>query len=93
MASPHGETASRERIYQDIEGLLRQIRELAEESGSFSHEQLAELTNLVTTLSKTLDTEGQLVCDRVFGEYQRVRDRLSQALRNHGGSNGDGYRG
>ena len=47
----------------------------------------------MTTLSKTLDTEGQLVCDRVFGEYQRVRDRLSQALRSHGGSNGDGYRG
>ena len=79
--SPHGDNANRERVYQDIEGLLRQIRELAEETSAYSQERLDEFTQVVMTLFKALEGEGEMVSDRLYGEYLRVRDKLNLALK------------
>lgn len=88
-ASAHGERANRERIFQDVEGLLRQIRELAEENAVYSAEQLAEYTHVVVGLFKLLESEGQVVSDRAFSDYMRVRERLSQALHSQLAEQGD----
>ena len=45
---PHIDIVSRERMFQDIEGLLRQIRERAEESPLWSDEQMNDFTQTVT---------------------------------------------
>ena len=78
---PHIDIVSRERIFQDIEGLLRQIREAAEESAAFSEAQLNEFTQAVTTFTKSLEEETDPISERARTDYQRVRERLSQALR------------
>ncbi|MBI3782527.1 MAG: hypothetical protein HY270_03900 [Deltaproteobacteria bacterium] len=79
--SLHGDSANRERVYQDVEGLLRQIRELAEENAAYTQEQLDDFTQSVVTLFKALESEGQMISDRLFADYQRVRDKLNMALR------------
>jgi hypothetical protein len=76
------DVVNRERMFQDIEGLLRQIRERAEETAEWSTEQLSDFTQAVTGFTKSLEQEGDSVSQRVRSEYQRVRDKLSQALRN-----------
>ena len=76
------DTVSRERMFQDIEGLLRQIRERAEEASVWTEEQLNEFTQNVTGFTKSLEQEGEPLSQRARGEYQRIRDKLSYALRN-----------
>jgi hypothetical protein len=78
---PHVEVVSRERMFQDIEGLLRQIRECAEESPVWSADQLNDFTQTVTGFTKSLEQEGEQISQRVRSEYQRIREKLSQALR------------
>ena len=77
----HTETVSRERMFQDIEGLLRQIREQAEESASWTDQQLSEITQTVTTFTKSLEAEVDPISDRARSEYQRIREKLSQAMK------------
>ena len=77
----HIDTVSRERIFQDIEGLLRQIREQAEESKTWTDEQLSQFVQAVTTFTKSLEEESDPISDRARSEYHRIRERLSQALR------------
>jgi len=76
------DVVNRERMFQDVEGLLRQIRERAEETAEWTAEQLSDFTQAVTGFTKSLEQEGDSVSQRVRSEYQRVRDKLSQALRN-----------
>jgi hypothetical protein len=76
------DVVNRERMFQDVEGLLRQIRERAEETAEWSMEQLSDFTQAVTGFTKSLEQEGDSVSQRVRSDYQRVRDKLSQALRN-----------
>lgn len=78
---PHIDVVSRERMFQDIEGLLRQIRERAEEATVWSDDQLNDFTQTVTGFTKSLEQEGEQISQRVRSEYQRIRDKLSQALR------------
>ncbi len=78
---PFGETANRERVFQDLEGLLRRIREVAEESAAYSEGQVAEYAREVGDLFRALEGEGDVVSDRLFGAYQRLRRRLSDALK------------
>jgi len=80
-AGPPADVASRERIFQDIEGLLRQIREQAEESADWSEEQLQDITQTVTGFTRSLEQEGDPISSRTQGEYQRIREKLSQALK------------
>ncbi len=80
-AEPRTDDRSRERIFQDIEGLLRQIREQAEESANWTEDQLKEITHTVTSFTKSLEDEGDPVSERARSEYQRVREKLNQALR------------
>ena len=77
----HVDTVSRERIFQDIEGLLRQIREQAEESAVWSDAELTDFTQTVTTFTKSLEEETDPISDRARTEYQRIREKLSQALK------------
>lgn len=78
----HIDTVSRERMFQDIEGLLRQIRERAEEGAVWTEDQLNDFTQSVTGFTKSLEQEGEPLSLRVRSEYQRIRDKLSYALRN-----------
>jgi hypothetical protein len=78
---PQTEVRNRERIFQDIEGLLRQIREQAEESAVWTEEELRAITVAVTSFTRSLEDEADPVSERVRSEYQRVRERLSQALK------------
>jgi hypothetical protein len=71
----------RESIFQDVEGLLRRIREHAEETGLWSEDHLIEITHMVTAFTRTLEGEGDPVPDRVRSEYHWVREKLAQALR------------
>jgi hypothetical protein len=80
-SSGYNEAANRERIFQDIEGRMRQIRELAEEGNDFTNDEISELTQSVVALFRSLESEGEVVSDRAFAEYQRLRERLNQALR------------
>lgn len=75
------DSINRERIFQHIEGLLRQIREAAEEGADYTEEQLSEYTQLVTSFTRDLEEEGELPSDRVRAEYMRVRDKLNHALK------------
>jgi hypothetical protein len=70
----------RERIFQDIEGLLRRIREEAEESGR-PEEELRDVTTTVTNFTKLLEEEAEVVSERARVEYHRVREKLNHALR------------
>jgi len=72
---------SRERIFQELEGLLRQIREEAEESAGCAEEHVAEMAHAVATFTKSLEEQSDPISERVRGEYQRIRDKLSQALK------------
>jgi hypothetical protein len=76
-----GEFVTRERIFQELEGLLRQVREQAEESGGWPEERLSPLVQAVTGFTKSLDEQSDPIPERTRSEYQRIRDRLSQALR------------
>lgn len=80
-ASGHIDIVSRERMFQDIEGLLRQIRERAEEAAVWTEDQLNDFTQSVTGFTKSLEQEGEPLSLRARGEYQRIRDKLSYALR------------
>lgn len=80
--APHVDIVSRERMFQDIEGLLRQIRERAEESPLWTEEQMNDFTQSVTGFTKSLEQESEQISLRARSEYQRIRDKLSQALRN-----------
>jgi hypothetical protein len=71
----------RERIFQDIEGLLRRIREEAEEAGR-PEEELRDVTATVTNCTKILEEETEVVSERARVEYHRVREKLNHALRN-----------
>lgn len=71
----------RERIFQDIEGLLRRIREEAEESGDRTEEDLADVVATVTNFTRILEEEAEVVSERARVEYHRVREKLSHALR------------
>lgn len=75
------EKNGRESIFQDVEGLLRRIREHAEETGLWSEDRLTEITHTVTAFTRTLEGEGDPVSERVRSEYQRVREKLAQALK------------
>lgn len=68
-------------MFQDIEGLLRQIRERAEETPLWTPEQMNDFTQAVTGFTRFLEEEGGQISDRTMNEYHRVRDKLSQALR------------
>jgi hypothetical protein len=72
---------SRERVFQELEGLLRQIREQAEESAGGAADQLTEITQAVTSFTKSLEEQGDPISERARSEYQRIRERLSQALK------------
>ena len=72
---------NREHIFQDIEGLLRQIREQAEESPDWTEQQLNEITQAVTSFTKSLEEEADPISDRARNEYQRIREKLSNAMK------------
>jgi hypothetical protein len=77
----HTYALSREHIFQDIEGLLRQIREQAEESPDWTEQQLDQIVQTVTTFTKSLEEEADPISDRARSEYQRIRDKLSNAMK------------
>lgn len=80
--APRIDTVSREQIFQDIEGLLRQIREQAEETARWNDDEIREFVQTVTTFTRTLEQfDGEAISPRLQGDYQRVRDKLVQALR------------
>lgn len=75
------DAVNRERIFQQIEGLLRQIREHQEEFGGYTEEQLSDYTQAVTSFTRAFEEEGDASSERLRNEYLRVRDKLSNALR------------
>ena len=79
--APRVDLVSREHVFQDLEGLLRQIREQAEESSGWPQEQLSEITQTVTSFTKSLEEQLDPISDRVRSEYQRIREKLSHALK------------
>ncbi|MFI5396640.1 MAG: hypothetical protein ACHQ9S_13990 [Candidatus Binatia bacterium] len=79
--SRHGEGVSREHIFQELEGLLRQIREEAEESLSIAEEQISEVAHTVSTFTKALDEQSDPISERLRSEYQRIREKLVHTLR------------
>ncbi len=79
---PRADNTNRERMFQDVEGLLRQIREHAEETTEWSEEELREITHNVTTFTRALEQESEPISERARGDYHRLRDKLTQALRN-----------
>ncbi len=81
VAPGNAYTLSREHIFQDIEGLLRQIREQAEESPEWTEQQLDQITQTVTTFTKSLEEEADPISDRARSEYQRIREKLSNAMK------------
>jgi vacuolar-type H+-ATPase subunit E/Vma4 len=72
---------SRERVFQELEGLLHQIREQAEESVDWAEGRLTEITQTVTTFTKSLEEEADPIPERARVEYQRIREKLSQVLK------------
>jgi len=79
-ATARVDAASRERVFQSVEGLLRQIREQAEEGVQWSEAELREVTQTVTAFTKLLEQEGDPISERAQTEYHRIREKLSQAL-------------
>lgn len=83
-AAARVDAASRERVFQSVEGLLRQIREQAEEGAQWSETELREITQTVTAFTKLLEQESDPISERALSEYQRIREKLSQALQRGG---------
>jgi hypothetical protein len=77
----HSEGLNREHIFQELEGLLRQIREEAEESSNRTVEEVGAMARTVTTFTKELEEQSDPVSERLRSEYQRIRGMLTQALR------------
>jgi len=77
----HGEGVSRERIFQELEGLLRQIREEAEEFSGIAEEQINEVARMVSTFTKALEELSDPISERLRSEYQRIREKLVHMLR------------
>jgi hypothetical protein len=77
----HGEGVSREHIFQELEGLLRQIREEAEESSNWAEDKINSMAKTVSTFTKELEEQSEPVSERLRSEYQRVREMLTQVLR------------
>ena len=77
----HSEGMNREHIFQELEGLLRQIREEAEESSNRTEEEVSAMARTVTTFTKELEEQSDPVSERLRSEYQRIREMLTQALR------------
>lgn len=75
------DSVGRERMFQQVEGLLRQIREEAEEHGAFSDDQLRDYVSTVTTFMTLLEEESEPLTERARSEFLRVRDKLANALR------------
>lgn len=75
------EGASRERIFQDLEGLLRQLREEAEASPAVAAEEISLMAQAVSTFTRTLEEQPDPISERVHCEYQRIREKLVQSLR------------
>ncbi len=75
------EGVSRERIFQELEGLLRQIREEAEESSTWAEAEVSQMARAVTTFTRELEEQSDPLSERVRSEYQRIREKLTQALR------------
>lgn len=75
------DSVGRERMFQQVEGLLRQIREEAEETGAFSDEEVREYVTTVTAFMTLLEEESEPLTERARSEFLRVRDKLSHALR------------
>ncbi len=62
--------------------MLRQIREQAEETSRWNEEQMRDFVLTVTTFTRSLEQfDGEAISPRLQGDYQRVRDKLTQALR------------
>ncbi len=78
---PQVDFVSRERIFQELEGLLRQIREQAEEIGGGAADHVAEYVQTVTSFTKSIEELADPISERARSEYQRIRQKLSQALR------------
>ena len=81
MRVTHIDTFSRERIFQDVEGLLRQIREQAEETSDWPEERLNDIVQTVTGFTKSLEEQNDTIPERIRAEYQRIREKLTHALR------------
>ncbi len=77
----HADGVSRERIFQELEGLLRQIREEAEESSTWAEADISAMAQAVSTFTKELEGQSEPISERLRSEYQRIREKLSQALR------------
>jgi hypothetical protein len=77
----HSEGVNREHIFQELEGLLRQIREEAEESSNRATEEVSAMARTVTTFTRELEEQSGPVSERLRSEYQRIREMLTQALR------------
>ena len=77
----HTEGINRERMFQELEGLLRQIREEAEESSTWPEADINAMAHSVSTFTKELEGQSDPISDRMRSEYQRIRERLAQALR------------
>lgn len=75
------DSVGRERMFQQVEGLLRQIREHAEEANSFTEDELRHYTTTVTTFMTLLEEESEPISERARSEFLRVRDKLTHALR------------
>jgi hypothetical protein len=76
-----GEGLNREHIFQELEGLLRQIREEAEESSNRTEEEVNAMAHTVATFTRELEEQSDPVSERLRSEYQRIRETLTQALR------------
>ena len=61
--------------------MLRQIREQAEETPVWTAEQMSDFTQTVTGFTRSLEQESEQISQRVRDEYQRIREKLSHALR------------
>lgn len=81
VRSHPGEGVSRERIFQELEGLLRQIREEAEGSSGIAEQQINEVARLVSTFTKVLEELSDPISERLRGEYQRIREKLVHMVR------------
>jgi len=79
----HIDLVSRERMFQELEGLLRHIREQAEEDegAGWSEQQLNEMVQTVTSFTRHLEKQNDPISERTRGEYQRLREKLSQAVK------------
>lgn len=72
---------SRERIFQDLEGLLRQLREESEVSSQMAAEQVSLMARTVSTFTRALEDQSDPISDRTHSQYQRIREKLVQTLR------------